>query len=85
MTEKAVERALEAGGGIGDVALFVLGEVDGPVEHHAAHLIGELLRVDGPDDRAVRVAEVVEPLVSQRRPEPVEVAGHVAASDPREP
>ena len=77
--------ALEAGGGVAEVSLFGLGEVDRPVEHHAAHAIGELLRVDRPDDGAIRVAEVVELLVAQRRPEPVEVAGDVAAPDPCEP
>ena len=60
-------------------------QVDGGVEHQRPDPVGELLRVDRADHGAVGVAEVRQPVVAERGAEPIEVAGDVAAADPREP
>ena len=79
------ERPFEAGGRVVEISRVVGGEVDRSVEHHATHAVGELLRVDRPDDGPVRVPDVVEPVGPERGAQAVEVAGDVAAPDPGEP
>ena len=85
LAQERSERPFEAGGRVVEISRIVGGEVDRSVEHHATHAIGELLRVDRPDDGPVRVPDVVEPVGPERRAQAVEVAGDVAAPDPGEP
>ena len=76
-----VERRLERGG-LPDVGLDRVGVgVDGAVEDHRAHVLRELLGVERPDPGAVRVAEVGQLVVAERRAHRVEILGHVGGSD----
>ncbi len=58
--------------------------VERPVEHETAHLLGVQVGVGGPEERAVRVAEVVELVVAEHGAQQVEVARGALGVDLRE-
>ena len=79
-----VERLLEARVLVHVAVGGALGGVHRAVEHHRAHVAGELLGVERAEERAVGVAEERELGVAEGGAQHVHVAGGVAGADVRQ-